>query len=386
MKRFAVPAVLVLAGALFAFLLAEVALRGVGFSAPIWHQPDPELGWKLRPQMSAWFTREGRAFVRTNADGARDRDHALHKAEGVYRIVVLGDSYAEAMQVERDQAFWALLPARLEACGFASGKRIEVMNFGVSGYGTAQQYVMLESAAMRYAPDLVLLQFTNGNDVKDNSFALTEEKARPFFMLEPGGALRLDDSFATAPSFRRSASLPVQVARELSDRSRVLQLVRNVRDMSFVPRAHAHMDGVEQGMEPWVLAPPRDKLWQEAWEITEAAIGRVHDYARRNGARFMVMTVPYAIQVHPDPKVRVSLQAKLGVEDLFYPDKRIAALAKRRGFEAATIAPELQPLAELTGTYFHGFEQVGMGRGHWNAAGHAAAADLVARRLCAGKS
>jgi hypothetical protein len=386
MKRFAVPAVLVLAGALFALLLAEVALRGVGFSAPIWHQPDPELGWKLRPQMSAWFTREGRGVVRTNADGARDRDHALHKAEGVYRIVVLGDSYAEAMQVERDQAFWALLPARLEACGFASGKRIEVMNFGVSGYGTAQQYVMLESAAMRYAPDLVLLQFTNGNDVKDNSFALTEEKARPFFMLEPGGALRLDDSFATAPSFRRSASLPVQVARELSDRSRVLQLVRNVRDMSFVPRAHAHMDGVEQGMEPWVLAPPRDKLWQEAWEITEAAIGRVHDYARRNGARFMVMTVPYAIQVHPDPKVRVSLQAKLGVEDLFYPDKRIAALAKRRGFEAATIAPELQPLAELTGTYFHGFEQVGMGRGHWNAAGHAAAADLVARRLCAGKS
>ena len=386
MKRFALPAVLILASALFALVLAEMALRVVGFSAPIWHQPDAELGWKLRPGIAAWFTKEGRAFVRTNARGARDRDHALHKPEDVYRIAVLGDSYSEAMQVERDKAYWALLPARLESCGFEPGKRIEVMNFGVSGYGTAQQYVMLVSSAIRYAPDLVLLQFTNGNDVKDNSFALSDDKARPFFMLEPNGAVRLDDSFAAAASFRRSASLPVQVLRELSDRSRVLQLLRSTRQMSFMRVAHANRDGVEQGLEPWVLAPPRDKLWEEAWQITEGAIGRIHDYATRNGARFMVMTVPYAIQVHPDRKVRQSLETKLGVEDLFYPDRRIAGFAKRRNFEAVTVAPELQPLAERTGTYYHGFEQVGMGRGHWNATGHAAAADLVARRLCATKS
>lgn len=156
--------------------------------------------------------------------------------------------------------------------------------------------------------------------------------------------------------------------------------------MSFMPAAHANRDGVEQGLEPWVLAPPRDKLWEEAWQITEGAIGRIHDYATRNGARFMVMTVPYAIQVHPDRKVRQSLQTKLGVEDLFYPDRRIAGLAKRRNFDAVTVAPALQPLAERTGTYYHGFEQVGMGRGHWNATGHAAAAELVARRLCATNS
>jgi len=90
-KRFALPAVLVLASALFALVLAEMALRVVGFSAPIWHQPDAQLGWKLRPGIAAWFTKEGRAFVRTNAQGARDRDHALHKPEDVYRIAVLGD-------------------------------------------------------------------------------------------------------------------------------------------------------------------------------------------------------------------------------------------------------------------------------------------------------
>ena len=385
MKGFLTGAAVAAAAAVLAILGFEVLLRGIGYSAPTWHQPDERLGWILRPGVGGWSTKEGRAFVQVNSSGARDRDHRLHKPAGVYRIAVLGDSFSEAMQVEREQAFWALLPERLRACGFQSAKRIEALNFGVSGYGTAQQYVMLVSSAIRYAPDLVLLQFTNGNDVKDNSFALSDDKARPFFMLQPDGSLRLDDSFAAAQSFRRSASLPVQVLRELSDRSRVLQLLRSARQVSFMPVAHANRDGVEQGLEPWVLAPPRDKLWEEAWQITEGAIGRIHDYATRNGARFMVMTVPYAIQVHPDRQVRQSLETKLGVEDLFYPDRRITGLAKRRGFEAVTVAPELQPIAERTGTYFHGFEQVGMGRGHWNAAGHAAAAELLARRLCAAK-
>jgi hypothetical protein len=385
MKRFLVPAALVLGGVVAALLLCEIALRAMGFSAPIWHRPDPRLGWTLRPGIAAWFTQEGRAYVQVNAAGQRDRSHALHKPADVYRIAVLGDSYSEAMQVARDEAYWALLPPRLEACGFAPGKRVEVLNFGVSGYGTAQQLVMLESTAMRYRPDLVLLQFTNGNDVKDNSFALDEKKARPFFMLEPDGTLRLDESFAAAPGFRRSASWILEAFRQASDRSRVLQLVRSAKHVAFVRKAQADgaEQGVEQGLEPVVLAPPRDALWEEAWRITEGAIARIDEYARRNGARLMVVTVPYAIQVHPEPKVRHSLQAKLGVADLFYPDQRIAEFSKRSGIAALPLALEMQRLAEEQGAYFHGFPASGMGRGHWNAAGHRTAADLIAKQLCA---
>lgn len=381
MQRFAVPAALMLGAALIAVLGFEILLRAIGYSAPIWYQPDPHLGWALRPGIAAWFTDEGRAYVQVNASGWRDRDHELHKPATVYRIAVLGDSYSEAKQVAREQAFWALLPAELAACGFQPGKRIEVLNFGVAGYGTAQQYVLLESTAMRYRPDLVLLQFTNGNDVKDNSFALEEEKSRPFFMLERDGQLRIDESFAAVPGFRRSSSWVFGLFRKASDRSRVLQLVRAARKTPLIRKAQA--EGVEQGLEPVVLAAPRDALWEEAWRITEALIAQTGEYARRNGARFLVVTVPYAIQVHPDRGLREALQAKLGVADLFYPDRRVAEFSKRNAIPAVALAPEMQRLAEEQGVYFHGFANVGMGRGHWNPAGHRAAAQIIAQRLCA---
>jgi lysophospholipase L1-like esterase len=382
MKRLLVPAAVVVGSVLVALLLAEAALRIMGFSAPVWYRPDPQLGWTLRPGMSAWFTKEGRALVTVNDQGRRDRETTLYKPEGVYRIVVLGDSYSEAMQVERDQAYWSLLPGRLASCGFQKGKTIEVLNFGVSGYGTAQEYVMLESQAIRYRPDLVLLQFTNGNDVANNSFALDEEKNRPFYVLERDGRLRIDESFASARSFQDSVSWSRELSRRAADRSRVLQLVRTIRAVPTIRKANAADPGVEQGLEPVVLTPPKDRLWKEAWQITEGLIGMTAEYAKRNGAQFMLFTVPYAIQVHPKRELREALQAKLGVDDLLYPDRRLAEFGEKHGIRVLPLAPRMQRIAEERGVYLHGFENSGMGRGHWNAEGHRLAAELIAERLC----
>src|SRR5216110_29492 len=138
-----------------ALVLGEVALRVAGYGAPIWYQPDARLGWTLRPGLTGWWTREGRASVQVSSAGLRDAEHALDKPAGTYRIAVLGDSYSEAFQLPSKEAYWALLPERLAACGIAKGKRIEVLNFGVSGYGTGQELLTLETKAIRYQPDLV---------------------------------------------------------------------------------------------------------------------------------------------------------------------------------------------------------------------------------------
>ena len=384
MRKLAGPALLVLASVCFSLFVFEIALRVIGYQSPVWYQPDAQLGWRMRPGLAAWYTQEGRGFVSANRDGMPDKDHLLDKPAGVYRIALLGDSYSEARQVAREEAFWSLLPKELAACGFQKGREVEVLNFGVSGFGTAQEYLMLESNAIRYQPDLVLLQFTNGNDVRDNSFALDPEKTRPFYMLASDGQLRIDDSFSYADDFVARSSFKSELVRKATDKLRLLQFARSlkeIKDISLVSRAQA-TQGIEQGLEPVMLAAPKDPLWDEAWRITEGLIGKIADFSKRNGARFAIVTVPYAIQVHPDPRVRAGLQAKLGVSDLFYPDRRVAGVAKKLGVPAIELAPEMQPLAEKSGTYFHGFDNIGMGRGHWNAAGHRVAAQIIARRLC----
>ena len=166
------PAIL---GALLALALTiaagELALRAAGFSAPIWYQPDTRLGWAMRPGAQGWFTKEGRAFAAVNPAGFRARPHVLDKPAGAYRIAVLGDSVVEAFQVGLKAAFWWQLQENLRTCPALRGREVETLAFGVSGYGTAQQALLLESTAMRYRPDLVLVAFAP-NDVRNNSPAL----------------------------------------------------------------------------------------------------------------------------------------------------------------------------------------------------------------------
>ena len=78
----------------------------------------------------------------------------------------MGDSYAEARSVNIKDTFWFKLNKNLESCkSFRKGKKIEILNFGVSEYGTTQQYLTLKNHGND--PDLVLLAFYS-NDISDN--------------------------------------------------------------------------------------------------------------------------------------------------------------------------------------------------------------------------
>src|SRR5687767_7699606 len=131
MRKLAVPLALITVSAVIALVCFEILLRAIGFSAPIWREPHPRLGWALRPGVEGWQTREGRAYVKINEAGWRDRLHALEKPAGVYRVVVLGDSYSEAMHVALEDTYWSRLEGLLKSC---SGKNVEVLNFSVAGW------------------------------------------------------------------------------------------------------------------------------------------------------------------------------------------------------------------------------------------------------------
>ena len=377
----------VAASAAVALVLGEAALRVIGFSYPNFWHPDPVMGTVLTPGMEGWQVDEGRAYIKVSSQGLRDRDHALSKPADTYRIAILGDSYAEAMQVELERAFWALLPKKLEACGFANGKKIETLNFGVSGYGTGHELLMLQSRVWPYAPDMVLLAFFPGNDVRNNSKALEGEK-RPYFSLKDGKLLA-DMAFRDDPEFKEKQHIAAH--RAFLQHLRLYQLLRRVKAGDIAqhfhnsPMAAAVAKGdqlTEAGLDEQVFVEPKDGKWREAWDITDRLVLEASEETRQHGARFVLVTISTPASVYPDAGMRERYEKSLGVTSLFYPEQRLERLGAQAHFEVVALAPEMQKRADAGRVYYHGFSNTRPGFGHWNEAGHAAAADLIAARLC----
>ena len=140
---------------------------------------------------------------------------------------------------------------------------------------------------------------------------------------------------------------------------------------------------VERAINYNIYKPPTDAAWRNAWQITDDLVAETHREAARHGAAFLTVTLDTGIQVWPDPRVRDNFMKHLGVSDLFYPDRRIAALGERDGFDVLTLAEPLYRYAEAHHAFLHGFANSKIGFGHWNAEGHRVAGELIGERLCA---
>lgn len=370
-------------GLIVGLLLCEVILRVLGVSHPIFYQADYYLGQSARPGAEGWQTVEGKAYVRFNSAGLRDLEHLKDKPRNTFRIEVLGDSYAAAVNVRIDQTFWKVMERELSQCTELGHRKAEVINFGVSGYGTAQELIMLRRYAWAYSPDLVVLMFTPGNDFRDNSTLLDPMKMRPFFVLR-NGKMVLDNSFRNSRRFRFNNSSFWRTFCRISDYSRTAQLAFDM--IAVVHRRHqariTEGYGGEPGLDDVVYRQPADATWKDAWAVTEELLETMHHDTVAKGAEFLMVTNTSGGQVDPDPAVVRALAERLDVPDLLYPDRRIAALGMNDDFAVLNLAQPLEAYAQQHHVYLHGFKNTTMGGGHWNVDGHRIAGKLIAQKVC----
>lgn len=100
-----------------------------------------------------------------NAQGMRDdQTYALDAPTGTCRIALFGDSYTIGYELALKDTY----AKRLEALLSQDGYRVQVLNFGVSGFGTAENLRSYEAFGRRFHPDLVLMQW-QVTDYDDNS-------------------------------------------------------------------------------------------------------------------------------------------------------------------------------------------------------------------------
>lgn len=379
------PALTVAIGLGVGLALAEGGLRLVGFSNPPTSQRDDFCGTIRRPGVEYFQSQEGGALVRFNSAGFRDEEWTLAKPPDTFRIAVLGDSYVEAVQVASGERFTEVLARELDRSEAVGGKRVDVMSFGVSGFGTAQELMCLRHYVWPYSPDMVILAVTSGNDVRNNSKTLQNDNGRPYFTYV-NGTLTLDESFRQSPAHRRSWREDVAFA--VIRRSRGAQFAYRAwqnrssaaqRAMTREGARSVHT-GDEVGLDAWVYAESTHPLREEAWSITEGLFALMSREVSQQGRRFLLVTLSNGIQVHPDPAVREAFMRRVGVSDLFYPERRISAAGEREGYAVVNLAPMLYEHAQNSGVFLHGFGDR-LGTGHWNHDGHREAGRRLADRV-----
>lgn len=379
-RKVSLPKKLAFLGIILAcvFVMTEGLLVLCGISYPLLYQPDWYCATRLKSHLNVRYIEEGQAWVQSNAAGFRDIDHEFAKPDGTYRIAVVGDSFCEALSVDLNQTFWKILEQDLNA----HGHRVEVLNFGISGFGTAQAVQALEHHVQQYDPDLVILAMFLGNDIGDNSRKIIPGQVKPYYDLIDG-QLVLDTSFRSAPEFLAAQSRSTQLKAALINSSRTLQLINKV--YSNLRNRNRPVANTGIGLDPELYAPPVSEAWKDAWQVTESLLRLFHDKCIGYGAECLVVTLSNPIQVHPLAEVRAQFVAEHQLQGLFYPDDRLGKFFVRHKISFLQLSKHFRSDIEAADSpiYFHGFENTELGTGHWNAAGHARAAQLISEYIAA---
>jgi lysophospholipase L1-like esterase len=300
------------------------------------HQSDAYLGWSGKPNLRLRFRRaEFDALVQHDGEGWR-QPKPPRPAAPTSRILVLGDSFAWGWGVSQGQVFTDLLQAALPAT-------VAVYNRGVPGFGTAQEYLLLQRELAARAYDAVVLLFYM-NDLSDNISA--RQGRRPYFELVDG-ELRP----------RNQPALPVinPVKQFLRERSRAYAFVEfrlKLLKRRFFHEPNEHDDRTAAAVDFHDVP---------GYAVTARLLAEMQRVAREHGARFFLVYIPERSEIEldvPFPYVR-SIHAM--VDDI----------ARSEGIPLLDLSPPFHQHAKAGERLIYAIDE------HWTPAGHRVAAAVL---------
>src|SRR5262249_48104097 len=142
---------------------------------------DAEFGWAPVPGLAGSMQTFRTTHYKHNSLGLRDEEFSL---DAKPTIVFLGDSFVSGLHSEADERFPDLLKPRIPDS--------KILAAGVSGYGTDQEYLLLQRLWPKVKPAVVVLIFCAQNDRQDNMRSLYYfNYYKPYFATQPDGSLQL---------------------------------------------------------------------------------------------------------------------------------------------------------------------------------------------------
>lgn len=325
-------------------------------------EPVPELGWRKRPNVVTTInTGEGRVTVRTDSDGFRvgaTPHAAVAHPDAARRVLLLGDSFMEALQVEHEASLAGVLEREL---GERLAAPVEVRNSGVSAWDPPQYLLQARQALAAGRYDAVAVSVYLGNDM------VTHWPQR-FSPRTP--AERSEWRLPRAPSREQIVS---GVLRPLNDalerRSHAFVLVKNQA------RTLRMRLGLTADYLPTELL--RTEKASARWAVTAAICAAIAREAAAHDTPIFFLLVPSSYQVD-----RAALAAYVrgfgldsGALDADLPNRAFTQALAAQGLSALDATPALRA------AHARGVRAYGRVDPHFSAAGHAEVGQLVAPAL-----
>ena len=266
------------------------------------------------------------------------------------------------------------------------------MWFFIDNIRTARQvmyvYVclILKHIGLEYKPDLVILGFLTGNDVRNN-YAEFENNYRhvyqnenmssnilPFFVINETGELE---------------ELPFQRRiMKVDKNSFIFNILMKFRSPSYLYSKvkNFHRQKVSWGfkvngipIDYYVYAHDYSADWQEAWNITKALILKIDEESEENEAHLLLVSLTNRNQVHNEywQEALETYPKMNNMEwDLEKPEKILTNFSAENNITYLQLLPPFREHVNRTNEKVHGHYD-----GHWNANGHKLAAELIYDKL-----
>lgn len=301
------------AAALFVVAIAglELVMNACGVGLEEILQPDPVMGVVHIPNKRVVWRMEGYSDDKFSSAGLRDVEHAIPKPADTFRIVLLGDSATEGLQVPMANTYASFLQANYKV----PGKEVEVLNFGCSSYSTGQEVLQFERQAAQYKPDLTIALYNRGDALENvRKPGDLNCEPRPYFYMNQAGMLVQDDAVLQANAL---ALKPNPIADFLRVNSRLYGVFTHANlTMSLNEPLYRKLRG-------WILAPFNKKrpkvddavnltdsrVPQDINKVTAALLQRLNADCRKAGGKLVVIDFPNSVN-DPEYGKQISMISK----------------------------------------------------------------------------
>lgn len=149
----------------------------------------PERGWSLAPNLRDLPVFDGKTLSSSSRGLRGAREPAIPKNAGTLRIALFGDSFTFGEDVGDEETFGHQMERLFAATAIPGKPTVEVLNFGVHGYGHDQMLLYLRETLPIYQPDIVILGYVTDDSLRN--MTTFRDFAKPRFR-RVGGELVLE--------------------------------------------------------------------------------------------------------------------------------------------------------------------------------------------------